>query len=333
MTSVTAPARTGTRRAAPARDREELLRVLREELARPTTPGAEALTARVREMYGDAVRAVVFYGSCLRRKDDEGVLDLYVLVERYRDVYAQRWLALLNALLPPNVFYLETRVDGRTVRAKYAVVSLDAFAQANSAASFEPYFWARFAQPCALVYAADPAAAARVTGALADAVVTLLRRVLPLVRGPIETGELWRRALAETYRTELRAERSGASGDLIQGAAERYVAVTELAVAALPYPVEVASRAGARWIEAEVPERERRAAPHLWRLRRLLGKCLSVLRLLRNGLTFDGGLDYLAWKIERHSGVAVDPSWRESRFRLAAFCAEVVRLYRRGAFR
>jgi hypothetical protein len=315
------------------RDREELIRFLAAELAQPVSPGAHALAARLRETHGEAVRAVVFYGSCLRRNDDEGVLDLYVLVDRYRDLYGKSWLSLLNAALPPNVFYLETPVDGRRVRAKYAVVSLDDFERVNSASRFESYFWARFAQPCALVYAADAATAARVTGALADAVLTLIRRVLPLVAERVEVLELWKRALAETYRTEIRAERGGASAHLLEGAADRYAAITGLALPALPYPVKVGSEAGAVWLEAEVPARERRAAPLLWGLRRVVGKSLFLLRLLRNGLTFDGGLDYLAWKIERHSGVAVDPSWRERRFRLASFCAEVVRLYRRGAFR
>lgn len=314
-------------------DREGLVRFLAEELDRPVSAGARALCGRVRERYGDAVRAVLFYGSCLRRSDDEGVLDLYVLVDRYRNAYRSAWLRLLNRALPPNVFYLETQVAGRGVRAKYAVVSLDAFLRANTAATFEPYFWARFAQPCALVYAADADAARRVGEALAEAVVTLLRRALPLTPPRVEAGALWRRALAETYRTELRAERAGASADLIEGSAERYAAVTELALPALPWPATLERVAGAAWVEAAVPPRERRAAPRLWRLRRILGKGLSVLRLLRNGLTFDGGLDYLAWKIERHSGVAVDPVWRQRRFRVASFAAEVLRLYRRGAFR
>jgi hypothetical protein len=314
-------------------DRDGLVRFLAAELDRSVSPGASALAVRVRETYGDAVRAVLFYGSCLRRSDDEGVLDLYVLVDRYRNAYERGWLSLLNGLLPPNVFYLETQVGGRRVRAKYAVISLDDFERANAASTLEPYFWARFAQPCALVYAADPDAAARVSGSLADAVVTLIRRALPLVPERVEARELWRRALAETYRTELRAERRGVSVDLIEGAAERYVAVTELALPALPWPATLERVDAARWIEARVPAWERRAAPQLWRLRRILGKTLSVLRLLRNGLTFDGGLDYLAWKIERHSGVAVDPSWRERRFRIASFGAEVLRLYRRGAFR
>jgi len=39
------------------------------------------------------------------------------------------------------------------------------------------------------------------------------------------------------------------------------------------------------------------------------------------------------WKVERHSGEKVDPTWREKRHRLIALGGEVWRLYRKGAFR
>ena len=39
---------------------------------------------------------------------------------------------------------------------------------------------------------------------------------------------------------------------------------------------------------------------------RAQGKLLSVLRLLKASFTFDGGLSYLTWKIERQSGVRVE---------------------------
>ena len=41
-------------------------------------------------------------------------------------------------------------------------------------------------------------------------------------------------------------------------------------------------------------------------LRRLQGKTLNALRLIKAAFTFKGGLDYAAWKIRRHSGVNVE---------------------------
>src|SRR6185312_14401188 len=43
----------------------------------------------------------------------------------------------------------------------------------------------------------------------------------------------------------------------------------------------------------------------LWGLRRVHGKTMNALRLLKAAFTFGGGLDYAAWKIRRHSGVTI----------------------------
>ena len=73
-----------------------------------------------RGKHGAASRAVLFYGSCLREKQLDGLmLDFYLIVSDYRAAYAKRWLAAANRLIPPNVFYFEQ--DG--LAAKYAVLS------------------------------------------------------------------------------------------------------------------------------------------------------------------------------------------------------------------
>jgi hypothetical protein len=63
------------------------------------------------------------------------------------------------------------------------------------------------------------------------------------------------------------------------------------------------------------------------------GTALSILRLLKASFTFDGGLPYLAWKIERHSGVKIEitPFMRRHP-RLGALGA-LWRTRRRGGFR
>lgn len=311
----------------------DLVSFVTEELARPVSAGALAVADGVRAQYGDAVRAILFYGSCLRRSDDEGLLDLYVLVDGYRAAYASRWLALLNAVLPPNVFYFETRLGERTIRAKYAVLSLADLERSTSERTFEPYFWARFSQPCALVYAVDSTVARRVSQALAQAVVTFVGHGVELVPERFSTSDLWKTTLRETYRCEVRAERAAAPVDLYLAAPERYDAVTRLAFDAVSDAVTSEVIEGQTWYGATLPPRRRRIVPWTWRLRRLHGSVLFLLRILRNGLIFEGGVDYVIWKIERHSGIEVDRSWRQRRFRLLGLGAELWRLYRRGAIR
>ena len=70
-----------------------------------------------------------------------------------------------------------------------------------------------------------------------------------------------------------------------------------------------------------------------WSLRKLQGRLLHVLRLMKGLFTFSGGVDYILWKLERHSGVKVEVSDRVRKHPLIFGWGLVWRLYRRGAFR
>ena len=97
-----------------------------EELRLPVDPRVSAMAAAIAAKHGEASRAVLFYGSCLRQKQLDGLmLDFYLIVSDYRAAYDKRWLALANRLIPPNVFYFEH--DGLV--AKYAVLSEADFAR------------------------------------------------------------------------------------------------------------------------------------------------------------------------------------------------------------
>jgi hypothetical protein len=90
---------------------------------------------------------------------------------------------------------------------------------------------------------------------------------------------------------------------------------------------------GVAWFTAEVSPATRRLALPLWRLRRLVGKLFSVLRLAKGALTFEGAIDYALWKIVRHSGSQVDTNWRAQRFPLLALARTFLKLFREGAVR
>jgi hypothetical protein len=310
---------------------EDLEQLIAGELAAPVPDGAALVAEHIRARHGDSVRAILFYGSCLRMRDDQySLLDFYVLVDGYWRLGTSRLYASLNALLPPNVYYTKVTAGERTVQAKYAVVSLADFARYTSARSFQPYFWGRFAQPCALVYAADAAAAQMVTQALANAVTTFVQRGLELLPAPCSVQALWTTQLTLSYAAELRAERTAVAAQLYASAPERYDRVTRAALPRLPFPAAADVAGGTLRIAAQC---RAGGAEALWRVRCLYGKWLSLLRILKSAVTQEGSVDYAIWKVERHSGLKVDPSWRERRHPLFALGAEVWRMYRKGAFR
>ena len=277
-----------------------------DELSQPVDPRVLAMAAAIAAKYGAAARAVLFYGSCLREKQLEGLmLDFYLIVSSYREAYGASWLAPANRLIPPNVFPFQ---DGK-LGAKYAVLSEDDFRRLNGPETRSVSVWARFAQPSRLVWAADDAARNRAIDSVARAVPTLLGAALPAAKPSDDPLDLWRQAFAMTYSAELRAERKARSGSVVDADPERYRRFTAAGLAtAMP-------NGGS------------------WGRRRIEGKLLSVLRLAKASATFAGGADYIAWKINRHAGTKIVLKPWQRRWPLLAAISLLPRLLRSGAVR
>jgi hypothetical protein len=308
---------------------DDLEALRREETVQPVSAPIATIVAAARGRHGDAVAAVLFYGSCLRLDSDDGkVVDLYVVVDSYTAAYGAGLQALLNWLLPPNVFYLEAPFEGRVVRAKYAVISLADFEAGASGSWFHPYLWARFAQPCRLAYCRDTATNARMVAALAGAVCKVVREGLALVPRRFISHELWVSVFRATYRTELRAEPPERADEIYAVNEAHYTRVAE---AVLPiFGVRRVAGEAQTW---QVPIGRRRSTGTRWLLRRVQGKLLSVARLVKAAFTFQDGAEYLLWKIERHSGVSVTLTPWQRRHPVLGSTVLFWQLYRKGAFR
>jgi hypothetical protein len=263
---------------------------------------AEAIAAK----HGSASRAVLFYGSCLREREFEGLmLDFYLIVSDYRAAYGKSWLAAANRLIPPNVFYFEK--DG--LAAKYAVLSEADFHRLNGPETSSVSVWARFAQPSRLVWAADEPARKRAIDAVSRAAPTLLAAAGP--QAGEEPLELWRRAFALTYSAELRAERKGRAQSVVDVDPDRYRRFSVPALAAA----------------------QSMPSSGIWLWRRVEGKTLSVLRLAKASFTFAGGAEYIAWKINRHAGTSIELKPWQRRHPLLAGLSLLPRLLKGGAIR
>lgn len=298
---------------------ERLLRLIMEESAGPRPPAMVAVAEAARRRHGTAIIAVLLYGSCLREQGFAGkIVDLYLLADSYTKLHHSPIPRALNRVLPPNVYYIEEGFEGGRVAAKYAIVTLDQFERLVSRHTLHPYFWARFAQPTVILWTANDTVRRRVQQALGAAVSTMVHEILPLMPAGWSPEALWRRAFAETYRTELRAERGDQAWRLYSAFAARYDRATESLCQS---------------VGAAVPAAARKRASRRWRQRRVLGKLLSVLRLLKASFTFADGATYLAWKIRRHSGVEVELTPWQRRHPILASSVLAWRLYRAGGFR
>jgi hypothetical protein len=277
------------------------------ELSESVDPRISEMAAAIAAIHGTSSRAVLFYGSCLRESQLDGLmLDFYLIVSDYPSAYAKRWLATANRLIPPNVFPFASG----GLAAKYAVLSEADFGALNGPAASTVSVWARFAQPTRLLWVEDEAARESVVAAVAKAAPTLLA----LARSIAQSGDLddWRAGFAQTYRAELRAERTDRSVSIVDADPDRYRRFSAAIVSPLIEP---------------------KAAMRRWRQLQRHGKLMSVARLAKASLTFAGGIDYLAWKINRHAGtqIAIKP-WQR-RWPLLGAIVLVPRLLLKGAVR
>jgi hypothetical protein len=289
----------------------DLETLVRDELLGAATDACGELAAEIRRRRGESLAAVLFYGSCLRNQTREGVLDFYALVDDYRGTYGPGALAFSNAVLPPNVFYLEHAGQ----RAKLAVLSLRDFARAAGGRAIRPAIWARFCQPFAVAWARDDAARERVIGAAADAIRTAVIRGLGLLpsngRDALFTPEdLWTALFRETYGSELRTESDDSVRRLYRANAQRYDRVLDAVLDEFEARqlIELERRGRTRVVSdaAELLARPRRA-------RRVVAKGIGAVQLVKSAVTFGDWMPYALWKLERHTGTRLEPSERQRR--------------------
>lgn len=313
---------------------EQLAELLQERTPPVFSVELLALRDALLKRYTEAVDGMLFYGSNLRSGDAlDGVVDLYLVVDDYRKAYGKFFPAVFNRLLPPNVYYLEVQANGHLVRAKYAVISMPDLERGTSVKWFHSYLWGRFSQPCELLYSRNAETDKRIRQGLVRALLTFLGRVLPVLPERLDSAAIWQQGLALSYQAELRAEKPQRAVHLYESWKGYYNKVTPLAMDALPFRVKQEQDASSLIYAVSIPRRTRALSRLGWFIRRFQGKLLSLLRLMKATFTFQGGIDYIAWKLERHTGASIEVTPKMRRHPLIYSWGLLWRLYRRKVFR
>ncbi|MEE9411850.1 MAG: hypothetical protein V3V22_02235 [Methylococcales bacterium] len=314
---------------------QQLTGLIDKHVNQPANPALQPVTQAILERYGESTQAILYYGSCLRSNNPyDGLIDLYVLVDHYTTAYkGKSLLPFVNWLLPPNVFYLEVAVGDQTIRAKYALLSFADFNKATSPRWFHSYIWGRFSQPSRLLYVRNQNVQQKVVASLTQATVTFISRVVPALCVDFDNQMLWSEGLGLSYRTELRPEKPGRSLELYQADQAYYDAITEPVLMAIDADILVEPDTQPLRYRCKLSTQQYRITTLSWALRRTQGKLLSVARLVKAVFTFQGGVDYIVWKIERHSGVNIEVTDKLRRFPLIYGWGVLWRLHRQGVLR
>ena len=276
-----------------------------------------AASNSVSKRFKGHVDGVLFYGSCLRTGEIKGkVLDFYIIIDDYKVAYSSWVMGLLNKLLPPNVYYDEFLFEGKKIRSKFAVLSIEDYIQRTGEDFLNVSVWARFSQPAALVYAVSPMVENKIIKATSSAVKAMILAARPMLQNTTNPLKLWSGAFGLTYGAELRSEKPGKGLEVYDLNKNRYDTITPIAISELLEISRVKTQEKRRWF---------------WR--RVNGKFVSLARLIKATFTFDGGIDYLAWKVSQHSGVEVKITPWQRKHPILGGISLFLKLRKKGVFR
>ena len=149
------------------------------------------------------------------------------------------------------------------------------------------------------------------------------RRSYYVIPDKFSSESLWKKAFELTYRCELRSESQNTPEIIASHIGGLSSALAE--ECALTPIKDGTWQSNTSYYKAHYKI--------LWFLRMFVGKVFSVARLLKALVTFDNPLDYLVWKIERHTGIKEIPTQLQRKYPLLFSWPLLWRIYKRGGFR
>jgi hypothetical protein len=287
--------------------------------------GLEGAVRRLLDAVGDSLQALVFFGSRrtgAARANVWSAYDLLVIVDSYRHFYegvrragltgkGPRFMSVLSHWLPPTQFSL--RFAAPEIHVKAAVIRLDTFLREMSGRRRDHFCIGRLFQPTRILYAREAEVQRRILGALVEAHAETWRWVRPWLPRRFDAETYGRTALEVSMSWEVRPEPKGRADALWLAQREEQIPVFEALLADLAARAEVipageeprtwAMRHAVRW-----PERLR---VELYFRRSLVR---ATTRWLKHVVSFEGWLEYILRKANRHAGESLQLTEREKRW-------------------
>ena len=304
-----------------------------------SAPEALAAARAVKGIGGDTVAAVLFFGSrqTQARPDPHSAWDLFVVTRGYAAYYrALRragashrppgLLAALNSMLTPSQISLVLPgPEGSAVRAKCAVVSLADLRREASPRRRDHFILGRLFQPVAILQADEPERAA-ILDALVEACRLTIDWVRPWLPERFTVDDYCGTLLRVSYGAEIRPEPVERRLETLgEAQRERMRPVYTVLLRDLARAGELVEAAPGTYALAHAPapgERRRLAAYFAW------SRVRATSRWAKHVVTFEGWLDYILRKAERHTGEEIVLTPRERRLPLVFLWPRVFRYLR-----
>jgi hypothetical protein len=301
----------------------------------------EAVASRVLSAEGDAalvevvqqlalaargsLDGLVFFGSRrsgAARADAWSAYDLFVLVHRYRPFYeAMREaglsgkrpgvLALLSRWLPPTQYSI--RFEAPPVHVKAAVIRTDTFHRETSPARRDHFCIGRLFQPSRIVYARDRLSREALVDDLVSAHAETWGWSRPWLPAGFDAPGYGCNALRVSMSWEVRAEPPGRAEALWEAQRAEQTPVFGALLGGLAERGEVVPAPGAEglWSPARTASRAETLRLELYFRRSMIR---ATVRWLKHTLSFEGWLEYILRKAQRHGGEPIELTARERRW-------------------
>jgi len=216
-------------------------------------------------------------------------------------------LGLLDGLLPPT----QIRLAHGAGLVKASVLSTEALQRATSATRKDQFVAGRMFQDVHVVWARSPESVRRVEDAIASARHVTLEWAAPDLPDRFGPSEYLRQLFRTSFRFEVRPETSGRADALCEAQADRLVPIFVGVLRGLAAEGRLRPNQDGSFSLPEPPSRS-----EVLRRRLFLewSRVRATARWPKHAVTFDGWLDYIIRKAERHSGETIVLTPLERRF-------------------
>lgn len=282
------------------------------------------------EIFKEHLLAVILYGSCLHpsTRKPTSSHDFYIVLDTYKSALPDFFHALLNRILPPNVYYIQLKEGDKILEAKYNTISLRDLERETSLSAGSLFTLGRFGKRLGLLYL-KPGYEDRIIDSIYNAVLTNTYLALTMMDREFTLDEFILFLLSLSYAGEVRIERDTKIQELFSAFQDyyRYVYGRALAEFAVHTKAVVGGEPCYRlnFSEDEIAVRRKMTEKFIRKSRRM-----SVLRWPKSIYTFGNYVDYLILKVERSKGIKIELTPLERKFPLIFGWRHFFRLLRKG---
>ncbi|QCE33863.1 hypothetical protein FAI40_00065 [Acetobacteraceae bacterium] len=260
---------------------------------------------------------IIFYGSQISKLDPDGLMDFYLILESLKDFQQNKLLFLGNIFLPPNIYFMK---HGNS-RAKVACMTLAQLQKRTQVKSLDTTIWARFSQPVYLAWVRDERSEHLLNSQICNSIYTASLWSAALGKTCGKVDDYLRDLYTNTFKTEIRVESKDRISSLIERNIKRYQEYLPIAWKDCSLPFEQKNDVFYPRIDSQ-----RNLFLRRWRIIRLWGKIQNALRLLKAGMSFNGGADYIRWKVRRHTGISIKLSAYERKYPIIELIITVLKI-------